>query len=539
VRPFLVTGIMGAMFGCIVAGVPISINYHQVLSDCTRYVTAADCTSFPQCMWPSHAATCGFRDLSAREADARCDEPSSTTCVAPCSWDDDHNHCRHLPLWTPTQVGVFAGAHIAGGTVTALAGSLILRHLFKGDLRVGNIACGVTAIVGLALGSAGWCVNGDGELGNYWLFVVGRFVIGLTLGLGAIVAPLFATLLAQQSDRTLVGLVFGPGMALGNVITSAVSLAVNPVHLPAQSSQKLYLVLNLPATLLALTVVVVSASAPVSGRGSAPEGGALLGAATEAPEGDSPVSMPFHGRKDIEQHDQETVVNGGALVTDHHALRPASFAGRIAVGVVLATALQFTGITAVMAFAPQMAESGGLDALLGNFLFMAWNFITTLGAIPLSRRYSCRKLFVIGAFAASVSCLLTGVPTLVSTKATHGSTAYNAMEVLIVIGVLAVIMAYELGMGATYYVLAQSVFDDEERRVGTAATIAWQFACTLTINFAYAPVQSLLSGNGVAGSSGNQREGQGWLFVAFGVIGLLTALFLLRYLRPSELHSVH
>ena len=219
-----------------------------------------------------------------------------------------------------------------------------------------------------------------------------------------------------------------------------------------------------------------------------------------------------------------------------HVHAPSTPAGRLLVGLALSAALQFTGISAVMSFAPRLAKSAGMSPLLGNTLLMTWNAVTVCAATPLVKRFTCRQLFLVSATVSSLACVATAVPTLLSVGAT-GSAA-SATHAFIVIGVMAVIGGYELGMGPTYYSLAQSVFPaGAERSRGTAFTVGTQYVFTLVIGVAYAPVESLLSGNGSHGSSGSQRRGQGWIFMAFGGIGLFTTLVLYRCLHPRTLAS--
>ncbi|KEG13045.1 putative hexose transporter [Trypanosoma grayi] len=68
--------------------------------------------------------------------------------------------------------------------------------------------------------------------------------------------------------------------------------------------------------------------------------------------------------------------------------------GRLVMGVVTAGTLQLTGINAVMNYAPTIMSSLGMEALVGNFVVMFWNFVTSLVAIPLASFFTMRQLFL-------------------------------------------------------------------------------------------------------------------------------------------------
>ena len=145
-----------------------------------------------------------------------------------------------------------------------------------------------------------------------------------------------------------------------------------------------------------------------------------------------------------------------------------------------------------------------------------------------------RTMFLWSSFAASIACLLTGIPTLISVDAE--GTTLKALNVLIMAGVFFVVATYQLGMGSSFYVVAQGVFyPGRERTSGFAASVAWLFFSVLLINGLYAPMQSYLSGDGFRGSSGEERRGQGILFIAFGVIGTVVSVILVRTLHPMKL----
>jgi hypothetical protein len=526
IRAFLISCLMGAYFGATVATVPVTLNYRAVMSDCERLHTAADCSAARPCAWytPPHDAVwparCTYRDLLDKTAEGTCANMSTTSagCVAPCAWDAEGKKCAHEPGWSPAQVGLFAGAAVGGGTVSSMGGSFIIATIFKGNLRMVYITSVVVGVIGTVLTIIGWCTNNEPhDAGVYGLIIAGRVIVGVSVGIGAIVGPMLGSLLAAPCDRTLVPLLFGPAMAFGNMLTAVLGLIADPSRLPVARVQSAY------AATHAVQLLFPAIAA---------------GVALAAPD----VMAPLRNPKDS-GGDTAALVNateGGVAATSADKLpekAPATMFGRLLTAAALSTALQYSGITAVMAFAPRLAKSGGLDPLLGNCLFMLWNWLTTFATIPISRRSTCRTMFLRSGIGSAVACLATGVLTLISAHTADGSATSKAMEGLIIVGVLAIIASYQFGLGSSFYVLAQSVFPSNERRVGATWTIAWQFIWVLTINVAYAPLQSALSGDGAHGSAGTERQGQGCLFIIFGGVGGIMIAILFRYLHPLELRG--
>ena len=119
---------------------------------------------------------------------------------------------------------------------------------------------------------------------------------------------------------------------------------------------------------------------------------------------------------------------------------------------------QFTGINAIMNYAPQITKAAGMSPMLGNFAVMLWNFVTTLVSIPLAQRFSRRQMYLTGLAVASLSCLLTGIPTFPSLHVAPG-----VRHALSGVGIAIFIMAFEIALGPLFYVLATELFPSHFR----------------------------------------------------------------------------
>jgi len=200
----------------------------------------------------------------------------------------------------------------------------------------------------------------------------------------------------------------------------------------------------------------------------------------------------------------------------------AQMTGPLMIAFFLSLAQQMTGINAIMNYAPNITANMNLKPLMGNFVVMIWNFITTLVAIPLASRFSMRQMFLTGTFVASLACLCTGIPVY------PGVTSDTTRSALAGTGIFIFILAFELGMGPCFYVLAQILFPSSFRPKGSSFTMVVQFCFNIIINLCFPIAVENLSG----GPAGDQNKGMGIAFMFFGCCGLLSWIILVKWLQP-------
>eukprot|EP00744_Colponema_vietnamica_P002221 GILI01003535.1.p1 GENE.GILI01003535.1~~GILI01003535.1.p1 ORF type:complete len:213 (-),score=41.71 GILI01003535.1:180-737(-) len=176
-----------------------------------------------------------------------------------------------------------------------------------------------------------------------------------------------------------------------------------------------------------------------------------------------------------------------------------------------------------MNYAPTITKSMGLSALMGNFVVMLWNFVATLLSIPAASKFSMRQMFVTGTLIASCATFITGIPIYPgvydNTTGKHG---------LAGLGIFLFILAFEVGMGPAFFVLAQELFPSSFRPKGSSYTIAAQFVFNLIINVCFPIAVENLSG----GPSGDQDKGLAIVFFFFGACGTVAFIILFKFLQP-------
>jgi hypothetical protein len=185
-------------------------------------------------------------------------------------------------------------------------------------------------------------------------------------------------------------------------------------------------------------------------------------------------------------------------------------------GVMLSVVQQLCGINAIMNYVPNMATTVGVsNPFLSNFVVMIWNFITTLIAIPIAARAPPHVSYVVGAVVASIACFITGIPTYPGV--TDSDHVRNGM---VIFGILLFILAFEFGMGPSFYVLAQSIYPARLRAKGCSFTLAMQFLFNIGVNYGFPVLVEAFSG----GASGDQKKGLAIMFFIFGGVSIVAII---------------
>eukprot|EP00388_Colpodella_angusta_P005488 GDKJ01016935.1.p1 GENE.GDKJ01016935.1~~GDKJ01016935.1.p1 ORF type:complete len:219 (-),score=-13.19 GDKJ01016935.1:65-640(-) len=176
-----------------------------------------------------------------------------------------------------------------------------------------------------------------------------------------------------------------------------------------------------------------------------------------------------------------------------------------------------------MNYAYTITKSMGLTPIMGNFIVMLWNCVTTLPSIIITSRLTLRQMFLMGTSVATFSVFLTGISIY---PGTLSSTIKDGLSGL---GIFLFIAGFELGMGSTMYVFAQVLFPTAFRNSGAAFVIATQYAFNLFINFLFPVTVSALSDG-----RDDQSFGIASVFIFFGFCGGISLIILFRFLYPFK-----
>lgn len=499
VYTILVSVVGGLLFGYAIGFVPIYTTFINMNAQCTKFTSEEACSTLPnsKCVWAGALAsngtanfTCSFGDYKTVDCSAiKTKEECAKVDV--CEYDYQGDKCDHTLAWSVVEEGVFAGAMIVGGTIGAMFGGKINDALGR---KKTILFIGVLGIIASALCTIAAAAD------NYGALIVARLIIGVASGTATVACPSYVVEMAPEAHAAQIGLALQIAITFGIVLAAFMGLVLEPRDFTVDSKLMLRFQVFIGVQWLVSLVCI-----PVG------------------------ILMP-ESTKWLRNRENASTEGTGLMVDDNNGnskpegkVPVKTMILPLTVAAVAAISLQLTGINAIMNYAPNITKSAGLSPLVGNFVVMLWNFLTTLISIPLSKRFSYRILFLGGLTVASVACFVTGLPIF-----PEFGVAASARHVLAGTGIMVFIAAFEVGMGSTFYIISQRLFPSGFRSVGTSWTMMVNFFCNIIVNVGFPICVQAASG----GPSGNQDKGMGVMFVVFGSIGIAAAIVGFKYLHP-------
>ena len=547
VLPALLVNIVGGLlYGVSIGFLPVMLQFNQYLGECSRYTAAEACGALSDagCQWiaatagaNATAAYCGYPDYATVNCSAL---GSQGACGAhdSCYWRYHKKFCAHNIGWTANQQGALAGMSIVGAMISSAVAGAMLNHIGRRrSLAVAGGACALACL----LFSAGWAAHQA-----FAALVLGELLVGMAAGFVSVVCPMYCgELVPGHTMQQTVGVIFQLLVTFGIFLAAALGLIMDPrneTSAPGAHLQGRFqgmIALQWATAAAAFACAVYMPESPVwleeqrqrltdacgAGGGGGGAGGDL--ADQQQPLRDSAPQKQAAAASDSDNSRLVTGSStgssaGGAPAVKQESSLSALFtranALPLIVGLALSVSQQLTGINAIMIYAPNIAGKLGMAPLLGNFCVALWNFVTCFLPIPLVQRFSCRRLFIATTGVATVACLLTGVAVYPGVMPEDS----GAQHALGMAGIVLYIAAFEAGIGPCFYVLAQQIFPENVRSLGTSYTVWVCFVLNAVINWGYPVAQTGISG----GPSGDQNLGMGVCFLVFACFGLCCTAFL-------------
>jgi SP family galactose:H+ symporter-like MFS transporter len=414
------------------------------------------------------------------------------------------------------------GGFVFGYELAVISGALLFvrQDLGLSGLQQGALVSAVP--LGAMLGGvlAGWAAGALGRRRALILIAV-LFIAGTVL---AVAAPSYAVLLGARGVT---------GVAVG-AVSSAAPLYLSEIAPPAERG-RLVTLNQLMVTLGIVVAYCVGLAFSGSGDWRAMFGvglvpsGLLLAGMLRAPE--TPAWLESHGETERARQVLAKVVGDAQaerLLEDLRRGRAQSprrvgvrtllrsrAAPALLIGVTLGTVQQFAGINAVIAYAPSIMERTGLSAsnsILYSILVGVVNVAATVVAVRLVDRHGRRPLLLASTAGTGASLLLLGL-TFEVPLGDWGSW-------LSLIGLLAYIASFAVGLGPIFWLLIAEIFPAEARGAGAGVSTAVNWFSSFVVGLLFVPLADAV--------------GQGptfWIFAAACAVGVL---FVKRYVPETQ-----
>jgi MFS transporter, SP family, galactose:H+ symporter len=394
---------------------------------------------------------------------------------------------------------IATSAVLIGAILGAILGGFVADRLGR---KRSIIAGSVSFIIGTFVLLAS---NGLG------IFVVGRLLIGIAIGLASFIVPMYISELAPERIR-------GALVSLNQLFVTLgilVSYGVDSLFSAAGNWKAMFAVGLIPAMILLVGIALM----PNSPRW-------LVFKNRTAKARKVLERVRGENEKEVEPEIQEiesAVKNqskGVAMLKSNVVKYP------LIVGLGLAIFQQVTGVNTIIYYAPTIFQFAGLDSATAAIAATTGvglaNFIVTAIALLLVDRVGRRPLLLVGILGMVISLIVLGA----GFGLTAGATGHAA-GIVTAVSLIAYISFFAIGLGPVFWLLISEIFPLQVR--GTAmslATIAnWGANFAITLLF--------LELVGVLGQAGTF-----WLFAAIGIAAFVFALRLVPETKGLTLEQI-
>ena len=415
---------------------------------------------------------------------------------------------------TPRGLSETAASSLSGWTISCALLGCVIGALIAGPLstrigRRGGLLVAAVLFLVSSLGSA-FPEYGFGPIGGMGPqalvpFIIYRLISGIGIGAASMLSPLYIAEIAPPSQRgrlvTYQQIAIVGGMVIVYFVNWAIASQGDDAWVLSTGWRYMLLSGAIPAGLFLLLLLVV-------------------------PE--TPRWLVMKGHKDkaravlmrLSSEDEARVVLTEIESSlSHTSGKLFAFGGLVVfVGIMLSLFQQFVGINAVLYYAPLMFQNMGAttdSALLQTIIVGVANVAFTLVALVTVDRWGRKPLLVLGALVMAASMITLGF--LFST---------NHVGVVALVAVVAYIAGFALSWGPVVWVLLSEIFPNAVKGKAMAIAVAMQWIANLFVSWSF----KVLIGN----STLNAMFNHGFPYWIYGVMSILAAVFVLRYVPETK-----
>jgi sugar porter (SP) family MFS transporter len=402
---------------------------------------------------------------------------------------------RHVMSLSPTLQGIVVAIALAGAAVgAAVAGNLSDR---VGRRRV-ILTAGLLFIAGAIISAVAQGVT---------VLLIGRFLVGLAIGVASMLTPLYLAEISPASDRGAIVSLNQLCITGGILVSYLVGFGLASVS----GGWRWMLALGaVPGVILSVGMLVLPESPRwLAGHGRVQEAETVLRHLRGTANIVSELSTL---RTDIAREGRQLARASDLLSPRLH--RP------LIIGIGLAMFQQVTGINTVIYFAPIIFQSAGLPSAATSILATAGvgavNVIMTIVSIRLIDRLGRRQLLFwsLGGMAVTL---------LVLSGAFYAGTS-GQLAWIAVLSVAAYVGFFAIGLGPVFWLLIAEIFPLALRgRAMSLATVAnWTFNLVVSVTF--------LNLVGAVGSAG--------AFLVYAVLSMVALAFVAMMVPETKGRSL-
>ncbi len=303
---------------------------------------------------------------------------------------------------------------------------------------------------------------GSAWAGSFWPFVFFRFLGGLAVGASSVAGPMYISEISPAKDRGRLTALFQFNVIFGILIAFVSNYLLRDVG--DEPWRVMLAVEGIPAILYFLLLFLV----PRSPR--------FLIKINEIEEARKVLLVIESG--DVEAEIEEIKSGLAKDSISQHSFFSKQYFKPISIAILVAMFNQFSGINAILYYAPRIFEQTGLstaDSLFQPVLIGIINGLFTLLGLAIIDKVGRRKLLIVGSAGMAICLALTSKMMYLQDFSGYGLLVY----------LLVYIAFFAFSTGAVIWVLISEVFPNSIRGKGQAlgSFTHWFFAAVITFIF--------------------------------------------------------
>lgn len=290
--------------------------------------------------------------------------------------------------------------------------------------------------------------------------MLGRFILGVAIGIASFSAPLYLSELSVKEYRGFMVTLYHLALTLGIFASYLIDY-----HYEPGGQWRLMLLSGIYPALLMFCGVLFLPESPrfLCQKGQIDRARAILKALRKPEAVESEITEITNSKREDSQFSD--------IVRDKNLRRV------LVVGMSLATLQQVTGINTIIYYAPTIFTLSGFDNHYAIYLTLfigGLNALVNFLILPLVDKLGRRKLLICGLTGMAVSLMLLGL--VISLKANHPS-----LSPLIGFSMMCYIASFSASLGPITFVVTSEIFPLNIRGVGMSLSMSCNWFCNMLV----------------------------------------------------------
>lgn len=318
-----------------------------------------------------------------------------------------------------------------------------------------------------------------GMITAIWMLTACRLVLGFAVGVAAMVAPLYISESAPAGMRGMLVSIYQLAITLGILGAYVVNFALDDAWRP------MFMLGAVPAAALFIGMFLLRDTPRwLLSRGRNNEAVTALARLRNSPANAPELLHELNTMQGADESSHTRASWSDLTATD---VRPAFV---VAIGLFLLQ--QFSGINAVIYYAPTVFQEAGFDSgstqVLATMGVGLVNVLLTLAGMALIDRIGRRKLLYVGFAGTAVGLGMIAIGAM---------TGAQSLDILAVMGLLIYIGSFAASIGPLPWVMMSEVFPSKVRSLAMSATTISNWAFNFLVVFSFPALVASLGLGGV------------------------------------------